>query len=193
MQNEAKCWRNSFLRIKLLANKQGTALRCEAPPWSRHEIKQQIAILETVRGICLPASYKEFLYSCDGCQNLFHGAGLYSVAQLLDPACAQAVDGVIADFHTPVPCYSAPVKPDWRQSAYLCIGTDPTGDIVFVLDTGTVYHGGEMDVIAWFSGIGLRFPSFAHLLEFIADLVEQHPTESMPIRSVGVLAAGLAA
>jgi hypothetical protein len=139
---------------------------------SHVELERHVQCIEEREGIVLPPSYKQFLLEYDGCPNLFRGAPLFSVDQLLDPTQTHAVNIALEDLNTPIPSFVAPVKPHWRDENMLCIGMDSQGSIVFVLDPSSIHDDGEMDVIAWFSGLGMRFPCFAEMLEFIADMLD---------------------
>ncbi len=194
MHKAARRWRRAFRRIVSLADKAGDPVVCDLPRWSHDDMVRHFAYIETSRGTRLPASYKDFLSECDGCRNLFRGAGLFSVAQLLDPTHAHAADDALEDLNTPIPSYVTPVEPHWRREGLLCIGLDPAGDIVFVLDPSSARDDGEMDVIAWFSGLGMRFPSFHHMLEFLGDLMESSDAcDTTTVRSTDELAAIMAA
>lgn len=195
MQKAARRWRKPFRRLISLAEKAGDPVVCELPRWTRDEIDRHLAYIETRAGTALPPSYRDFLSECDGCRNLFRGAGLLSLAQLLDPVQGAAADDVLEDLNTPIPSFVAPVKPQWRDENLLCIGMDPAGDIVFVLDPASVRDDGEMEVVAWISGLGMRLSSFTHLLEFLADLMDTTDQESRPtqVHSATELADYLAA
>lgn len=195
MQKAARRWRRAFRRLVSLAEQAADPIVCDLPRWTREELERHFDYIETRDGIVLPHSYKDFLTECDGCRNLFRGAAMFSVAQLLDPSQTSAANAALEDLNTPIPSFVAPVQPHWRDEQMLCIGMDPQGDIVFVLDPSSVRDDGEMDVIAWFSGLGMRFPSFPHMLEFLVDLMETTDTsdDSTQVRSASELAEFLAA
>ena len=195
MQNTAPGWHKAFRRIVSLADKAGNPVLCDVPQWTHEEMVRHVECIELNRNLKLPPSYKQFLLDCNGCRNLFHGADLFSLSQLLDPSCIHATDDAIEDLNTPIPCYVSPVKPHWKKDGLICIGIDATGDIVFVLDTNAVHEDGELDVIAWFSGLGMRFPSFRLMLEFLADMMEQNndPRTSKGAKSARNLQATFAA
>jgi hypothetical protein len=172
MRTTARSWRRALHRIVSLADKPGDPVDFYPPRWSEEEMTRHFAFIEASRGFRLPPSYKEFLSEFDGCHQLFRGAALFSVAQLLDPTHANAADDAIEDLNTPIPSFVTPVQPHWRRDGLICIGLDAAGDVVFVLDPASVRDDGEMDVVAWFSGLGVRLPSFMHLLDFIGDLMD---------------------
>lgn len=173
----------------------GEPVVCDPPRWSPGEIDRHLDYVQTRAGVILPPSYRAFLGECDGCRNLFRGAGLLSLGQLLDPTQEAAADAALEDLNTPIPSFVSPAKPQWRDDNLLCIGMDANGDIVFVLDPASVREDGEMDVVAWISGLGIRLASFAHLLEFLADLIDttDTPVESTEVHSASELAGYLAA
>lgn len=195
MQKAARTWRRAFRRLVCLAERAGDPVVCELPRWTDDEIERHFAYIEMRAGMSLPPSYSDFLRECDGCRNLFRGARLLSLGQLLDPMQEAAADAVLEDLNTPIPSFVSPVKPQWRDENLMCIGMNPEGDIVFVLDPASVRSDGEMDVIAWISGLGVRLPSFKHLLDFLADLLDtvDAGADSTQVRSVSELADYLAA
>ena len=195
MQTAARRWRKAFRRLVSLAEQAGDPIVCDLPRWSHDEIQRHFAYIETSTGASLPPSYRDFLSECDGCRNLFRGAGLLSLAQLLDPIQASAADAALEDLNTPIPSFVAPTQSHWRDERLLCIGMDPEGEIVFVLDPGSERADGEMDVIAWFSGLGMRLASFTHLLEFLGDLMDTADAagQTTQVHSASELAGYLAA
>lgn len=172
MRTVAQQWRKAFRRLVTLAEQTGEPIVCDLPRFSTDEIDRHMTYIEARYGTALPPSYRAFLEECDGCSNLFRGAGLLSLAQLLDPLHAVAADAALEDLNTPIPSFVAPAQPHWRDKNLICIGMDKDAQIVFVLDPGSRRSDGEMDVIAWIAGLGVRLPSFAHLLEFLCDLVD---------------------
>ena len=95
MQTAARRWRKAFRRLVSLAEQAGDPVVCDLPRWSLDEVERHFAYIETRTGTALPPSYKDFLTECDGCKNLFRGAGLLSLAQLLVDAVDEFLFSVI--------------------------------------------------------------------------------------------------
>ncbi|PIE06156.1 MAG: hypothetical protein CSA75_00980 [Sorangium cellulosum] len=193
MYTSASHWHYAFRRLVTLAEHANVPIICDLPCFTPEEIKRHFAYLETRYGVALPPSYRAFLTECDGCQNLFRGAKLLSLKQLLDPLEGSG-SAVVEDLNTPIPSFVAPDRVHWRDDELICIGLDQGGDIVFVLDPASVRADGEMEVIAWIAGLGVRLTCFAHLLEFLGDLMDTRDLgDATPVHTASELAQYIAA
>lgn len=172
MRNEAPRWRDALKRLERVARAHGQAIELRPCCSDNQEQVECIARIESQLGCALPPSVRELLCSVDGCDNLFRNARLYSLRELQSPMCQEQAKLRMPELHTPVPSPVAANDQPWRDTPMLCIGADESGNTVFMLDPSVRRSSGEMDVIGWFSGLGVRLPSLASLLSFLADMIE---------------------
>lgn len=192
MQMGARSWRASLRRLQKLQRAAGEPFACQASPLTDEEREQHYAYFRAQHGVSLPPSYRAFLDTYDGVANVFRGTSLLSCQELLDPAQTRRADTALDDLNTPIPSFVSPIKPQWRDQNLIVIGIDERSEIVFVLDPASRRDDGEMEVIAWIAGLGMRLSSFAQLFDFLADLVE--PTDgAQPAAKEAISAAFLAA
>jgi hypothetical protein len=135
------------------------------------ELQRRVACIEHAYCVRLPLSYAEFLLAYDGLPRVFHGASLLSTAQLLDPSTAHKADHALAQIQLPGddPTGSANLP---RNDDLVPVGMDDDATIIMALDPSTERVDGEMDIVVWISGLGVRLESFAALLDWLADLLE---------------------
>lgn len=178
MLNAAPRWRKALQRITRLAKQLGQPVAFNLQQHTAEQLQEKFNAVEAQLGCPLPPSYREFLTLTDGCDNLFRGAGLLPLAQLASHQQQYVAKQHMQELTTPIP--SAMVTSSaqaWRDTQMLCIGSDPKADTLFVLDPSARRENGEMDVIGWFSGVGIRFPSVATWLEFLADMLQSSTTQ----------------
>lgn len=172
-------------RLTRLAKQLGQPVAFNLQQRTAEQLQQQFSAVEAQLGCPLPPSYRDLLMLTDGCDNLFRGAGLLPLEQLASQQQQHVAKQHMQELSTPIP--SAMVTSSaqaWRDTKMLCIGSDPKADTLFVLDPSTRRESGEMDVIGWFSGVGIRFPSVARWLEFLADMLQSTDTQQAPQPSV---------
>ncbi len=137
-------------------------------------VAKRVAAIEKCCGIALPPSYREFMLRYDGWSRVFGRASLLSTEQLLSPSWhhrAEIVMDRVAGGHMPPAGKHHPNSASsWRNDNLIPFGLDDTGSVLFVFDADKVDESGEFEVLAWFSGLGVRVPSFPWLLDMLCDL-----------------------
>jgi len=157
-------WREAARRLQAIVS-------CRATPVGAAELQRRIASIELGYKVRLPPSYKEFLALYDGWPRVFRGASLLATAQLLDPAIVYKADTALAQ-QLLNGAASGQAPGQQRACELVPIGLDDNATIVVAIDPTTERLDGEMDVVVWISGLGMRLESFAELLEWLADLLE---------------------
>jgi hypothetical protein len=148
-----------------------------APPAGAPE--HAIEGAERRMGMRLPPSYRALLAQHDGWPQVFAGAGLLGVRPLARGTYLGVARMVVeeneggADLRGPSrgAATGAPRSRRSRRAGLVPFGIDPEGETLFAWDTGTRQMDGEMEVVLWTNGVGMRLPSFPDLLALIADML----------------------
>lgn len=163
-------WRDAARRLQ-------TIVSCRASTVGTAELQRRIACIEHGYGVRLPPAYAEFLTAYDGWPRVFRGASLLSTTQLLDPGISHKSGVALAQLQLPGDGGSDDGPA--RDSELVPIGMDDDASIVMALDPSTERLDGEMDVVVWISGLGMRFDSFADLMDWLGDLADaERPSRS---------------
>ncbi|AKT41716.1 SMI1/KNR4 family protein [Chondromyces crocatus] len=168
-----------------------------APPEGAAE--EAIACAERRMGMRLPPSYRALLSMHDGWPQIFAGAGLLGsrpltrgaylgVAQMMleeNEGAARGRGAARAREATRARQGEAGAQRTWfdgpgpdrargrmRAAGLVPFGIDPDAETLFAWDPETARDDGEMDVVVWMSGLGMRLSSFPELLELVADMLE---------------------
>lgn len=155
-------WRDAARRLQ-------TVVSCRNSSAGIAELQRRIACIEHAYGVRLPPSYTEFLLTYDGWPRVFRRASLLSTSELLDPAVSHQAAMALAHLQLPGEP-SAMADSLAREEDFVPIGLDDDASIVVAIDPSTERLDGEMDVLLWISGLGMRLESFAELLEWLYDL-----------------------
>jgi hypothetical protein len=126
-----------------------------APPAGASE--QAIAGAERRMGLRLPPSYRALLALHDGWPLFFGGAGLLGVRSLARGAYVGVARMVIDESE--------------GGAGLIPFGIDADAETIFAWDAGEARADGELEVMLWTNGVGVRLPSFPDLLELIADML----------------------
>lgn len=146
-------------------------------------IDARLVAVEHDNGIVLPPSYKEFMRSYDGWPFVFRGSSLLGSTELVAPEREARKAAALDELGTPLPSFVAPMSTQWRDNQVLLIGVDERADVVLVFDVEAPDAHGEMEVVSWIAGLGMRHASFGELLEFLADLTEASTCPAVPARA----------
>lgn len=155
-------WRDAARRLQ-------TIVSCRTTNVGTGELQRRLACIAHGYGVRLPPSYAEFLMAYDGWPRVFRGASLLSTAQMLDPAVLHKAGMALAQLQLPGESSSLPETLE-REEDLVPIGMDDDATIVMAIDPSTERLDGEMDVVVWISGLGMRLESFAELIEWLGDL-----------------------
>ena len=168
MRDRTERWLHAARLLHHLKASTGEPCACRTT-MDTPAIATRLRSVEHCWGVSLPPSYRQFLLRYDGWPNVFRGASLLSTTQLLDPSwhhrAQTAIDRASAA-HLP----ARHGRVETLDDSLIPIGLDSAGSIVFVLDMATADSAGETGAVAWISGLGIRVPSFAELLELIGEL-----------------------
>ncbi|HSN96900.1 MAG TPA: SMI1/KNR4 family protein [Candidatus Nanopelagicales bacterium] len=154
-----------------------------------------IAAAERRMGLRLPPSYRALLAMHDGWPQLYAGAGLLGVRPLARGAylgVAQMIleenEGAARRAIAGAPRGGAPrsargwsisgaggtalrTRSRGRAAGLMPFGIDQDAETLFAWDRETIREDGEMEVVLWMSGIGMRLDSFPDLLDLLADML----------------------
>ncbi len=155
---------------RVAARKLHAMVPARSPSVGPGELGQSVVNIELFYGMHLPPSYREFLVSHDGWPHVFRGASLLSTAQMLDAATARRAAGALAKLDLPGDATTMAAELE-REDDLLPIGLDDTAGVLIAIDPSTERMDGEMDVIVWIAGLGVRLQSFAELLTWLGELV----------------------
>ncbi len=136
-----------------------------------------VALVERRLRRALPPSYREFLGSHDGWQELYQGVTLLGVHHLSRGTYVDLARMLLDECETPVPestvrvarATATPRRPP--SAALVPFGIDARAEAVFAWNTGVSYADGELEVVVWMNEVGLRLQSFAELLELVLDML----------------------
>lgn len=150
-------------------------------------VAKRVAAVERCYGVALPPSYREFLLRYDGWQHAFRRTSLLSTEQLLNPSWLHRAEIVLDRIAVPSVRRARAsdlgmraTDPAVSEENLIAFGLDDAGSTVFVFDANTCDESGEMEVLAWFSGLGIRVPSFPWLLDMLCDLTTSTRESSFP-------------
>ncbi len=155
-------WRDAARRLQ-------TIVSCRTTNVGSGELQRRLACIGHSYGVRLPPSYAEFLIAYDGWPRVFRGASLLSTTQMLDPAVLHKAGMALAQLQLPGEPSGLADRLE-REEDLVPIGMDEEATVVMALDPSTERLDGEMDVLLWVSGLGMRLESFAELLEWLGDL-----------------------
>lgn len=164
-------WIRSLRRLAAAKSIAGERQTLSAPRRSSAEIARKIDAIEHCYGAQLSPSYRDFLMNHDGWRSAYKTASLLSSDEVLSPSLLLRFEDALLE----VARLNADDDPRMfvqLESHLIPIGCDENMDVVFVFDSRVVAQNGEMEVIAWISGLGIRVANFAELLELLADLTE---------------------
>ncbi|EYF07334.1 SMI1/KNR4 family protein [Chondromyces apiculatus] len=166
-----------------------------APPGGASE--EAIASAERRMGMRLPPSYRALLAMHDGWPQIFGATGLLGVlpltrgaylgvAQMMieenegaaRPESAQGAGGVASPREMAVEGGRGQGEGDgarsrgrMRAAGLVPFGIDAEAETLFAWDPESVRADGEMEVVVWMSGLGMRLGSFPELLELLVDML----------------------
>lgn len=137
-----------------------------SPP--RGASASSVALVERRIGRALPPSYRAFLAQHDGFPLLFNAVSLLGANALARGTYVDLARLVLEECETP-----------WRDGAasaptsreLVPFAIDPSADTVAAWNPAVVTADGELEVVVWVAGIGLRCESFARFLELVLDMV----------------------
>lgn len=135
-------------------------------------------------GMRLPPSYRALLAQHDGWPQVFAGAGLLGVRALargtyegVARMMIEENEGELSEpggaGHDLAGAQGSRCGRGGRggKGGLVPFGIDPEGETLFAWDTDAPQADGELEVVLWTNGVGMRLPSFPALLEFIVDML----------------------
>lgn len=167
-------WLDAIRRIRALrldlARKDPRRGMPVAPPAGAPEAA--IVAAERRMGLRLPPSYRALLALHDGWPQLYAGAGLLGVRPLTRGAYLGVAQMVIEE-NEGAARYSGAVRtsPRARSAGLIPFGIDPGAETLFAWDPKVQREDGELEVVVWMNGLGMRLASFAELLELLVDML----------------------
>jgi hypothetical protein len=164
-------WLVSLRRLAAAKSVAGERQTLATPRRSSAEIARKIDAIEHCYGTHLPQSYRDFLVNYDGWRHAFRNASLLSSEEVLSPSLLLRFEDAMLEISR-LNADDDPRGLVQLESHLIPIGCDENMDVVFVFDMMSVAQDGEMEIIAWISGLGVRVGNFAELLELLADLTE---------------------
>lgn len=167
-------WLSSARTLHHLKMSSGEGCSCRTTMDSI-AVAKRVAAVERCYGVALPPSYREFLLRYDGWHHAFRRASLLSTEQLLNPSWLHRAEIVLDRVALPAVRRERGLQQACEDNL-IPFGLDDTGSIVFVFDANKRDDDGELEVMAWFSGLGMRVPSFAWLLDMLCDLTSTRVT-----------------
>lgn len=138
-------------------------------------------------GLRLPPSYRALLAQHDGWPQVFAGAGLLGVRPLAHGTYLGVARMVLEeneDTGADPRAAGGPRIRRGRRAGLVPFGIDPEGETLFAWDTDARREDGEMDVVLWTNGVGMRLPSFPDLLALIADMLSAELDERLDRASI---------
>ena len=162
-------WLSSARNLHHLKMSSGEGCSCRTTI-DTMAVAKRVAAVERCYGVALPPSYREFLLRYDGWHHAFHRASLLSTEQLLNPSWLHRAEIVLDRMAVPSVRRARASELGTNEENLIPFGLDDTGSTVFVFDANAADESGELEVMAWFSGLGIRVPSFPWLLDMLCDL-----------------------
>lgn len=162
---EQSRWRNLVgrirgLQIELRRTGKGQAFGLAGNPGAP---ASALRIAEMRLALKLPPSYRQFLLFSDGWPSFFEGADLLGTADVGRPSCLDPA--LQAQGTQPNPLLSIP-----GYEHLLPFGASKDGKTLFAFDTRPPRAQGEMPVVAWIGGLGLKLPNFTEFLALVLQL-----------------------
>lgn len=146
-----------------------------APPAGAPEAA--IVAAERRMGLRLPPSYRALLALHDGWPQLYAGAGLLGVRPLTRGAYLGVAQMVIeenegaARYSGAIRASQARARGSARPAGLIPFGIDPDAETLFAWDPQVQREDGELEVVLWMNGLGMRLASFPELLELLVDML----------------------
>ena len=188
----------SIRALKLaLARKDSRRGLPVAPPGGASE--EAIASAERRMGMRLPPSYRALLAMHDGWPQIFGATGLLGVLPLTRGAYLGVAQMMIEENEGAARLESAQragggaspremavdvgrgqgqgegdgarARGRMRAAGLVPFGIDAEAETLFAWDPESVRADGEMEVVVWMSGLGMRLGSFPELLELLVDML----------------------
>lgn len=162
----ALSWRDALDRVSTFVH--GVAKR---PGRATQGFSQRLTAVEQIEqiyGVFLPPRYREFLLGLDGWTDIFRNASLFNADRVLELASHCHAYDTRDDIEATDT--NGTSGSSLREDRQIIIGGDDDLDVVFVLDATSVREDGEMDVIAWLGGVGVRQPDFYTFVSFLSEL-----------------------
>lgn len=167
-------WQTAARKLQQLKIHAGEPVLWRRPKLEARQLDQVIDAVQRAFGTELPRSYRQFLHTYDGWPGLFAGTSLLSLGELMNGAYLHRATSFVDDEDmTPTPSYVSLCVPGWLRPGMIPVAVDAAGQVAFALDPESCSDDGEMEIVMWIAGLGMRVSSFAQMLQQVCDLYEQ--------------------